>query len=101
MKGNRMVFCSFLHLNEKCEEQRVSPPSSVSVSTFPGGLATSHEAGWGAETDTAHGFAVGPPGWSAAIPLIKLQAGRAGAAPNDSWVLKSHTRQHRQGQHSL
>lgn len=32
---------------------------------------------------------------------LNSQAGRAGAAPNDSWVLKSHARPHREGWCSL
>lgn len=71
-----MVFFSTRHRNEKCEKQKVSPPSYVSVSTFPGGLATSRAlAGWGTETDRVHSLALAlepSPGWSAVIPLIKL-----------------------------
>lgn len=56
-----MVFFSTLHLNEKCEKQKVSPPSYVSVSTFPGGPATSRAlAGWGTETDGAHSLELEP-----------------------------------------
>lgn len=54
-----MVFFSTLHRNEKCEKQNVPPPSYVSVSTFPGGLATSRAlAGCGTETDGALAWVV-------------------------------------------
>lgn len=100
---NWMAFFSILHLNEKCEKQTCLLPPTYLSAHFQ--EAWPHPGHWlaGEQRLTQH---IRPP-WSPRLGGLLLslwlnsQAGRAGAAPNDSWVLKSHTRLHRAGQCSL